>query len=123
MYQAKLLKLDDYIEEEVILEINGIEIVGFTSVCPYKLTPNKVYLVDLSLTFLEDSEMIEQCEERYGLEKIDEAYGYMLYGQVCGNAIDIGNGIKIQDNIFSENSYLNGHYIKIKADRLSIKFI
>ena len=59
-----------------------------------------------------------------GLEPaINNAYEYILYGQVCGGSIDIGNGIKIQDDIFHENSYLDGKYIKIRVDRLSVEFL
>lgn len=60
---------------------------------------------------------------QHNLERIDKTYEHILYGQVCGDSIDIGNGIKIQDDIFSENSYLDKQYVKIKVDRLSIEFI
>lgn len=123
MYQAKLLKLDELIEEEVLVEINGLQFVGFASVCPYKLTLNKIYQVNLGLTFLDGPEIIVLDEAQHNLERIDKTYEYILCGQICGDSIDIGNGIKIQDDIFSENSYLDKQYVKIKADRLSVEFI
>ena len=123
MYQAKLLKLDELIEEEVLVEINGLEFVGFSSVCPYKLVLNKIYPVNVGLTFLDGPEIIVLGKPQHNLERIDKTYGCILCGQVCDDSIDIGNGIEIQDDIFSENSYLNKQYIKIKADRLSVEFI
>lgn len=123
MYKAKLLKLDEFIEEEVLIEINGLQFVGFASICPYKPKINKVYPVKLGLTFLDGPEIIVLDEARHHIERIDKTYGYILCGQVCGDSIDIGNGIKIQDDIFGEYSYLNQQYIKIKVDRLSVEFI
>lgn len=123
MYQAKLLKLDEIIEEEVLVEINGLQFVGFASVCPYKLTLNKIYPVKLGLTFLDDPEIIELNEPEYSLKRINKTFKYILRGKICGESIDIGNGIKIQDDIFKEDSYLDKQYVEIKIDRLSVEFI
>lgn len=123
MYHAKLLKLDEYIEEKVTVEIKGIQFIGFASICPYKVVPNKIYPVELSLTILDDIEIFELNEPQYGLERTNEACGYMVYGQVCGDCIDIGNGLKIQDNIFNEFTYLNSKYVKIRVDRLAVEFL
>ncbi len=123
MYQARLLKLNKLIEEEVTIDINGVEIVGFVNVCPYKIIPNNVYSVDIHLTFLDGPELIEKEGKRYGLERVGSSYKYILYGKVSGSCIDIGKGIKIEDDIFKQNSYLNGHFIEIRPDRLAIEFI
>lgn len=123
MYQAKILKLDELIEEEVLVEVNGLQFVGFASLCPYNLEINKIYPVNLGLTFLDGPEIIVLDGEQHSLERIDNTYEYILYGQVCGDTIDIGHGIKIQDDIFSQNSYLDNQYVKIKAERLSVEFI
>lgn len=123
MYQAKLIELSNFIEEEVTLKINGIKITGFASICPYKLILNKTYFVNISLTFLDGPEIIELSESKYGLERIDKTYGYILYGQICGDRLDIGSGIKIQDDLFNEYSYLDGQFIKIKVDRLAVEFL
>jgi hypothetical protein len=123
MYQAKLLKLDDLIEEEVTVEVNGLQFVGFASVCPYKIMSNMIYPINIGLTFLDGPDIIELHEPQPSLERIDMTYGYILSGQVCGDSIDIGNGIKIQDDIFNESPYLDGQFIKIRVDRLSVEFI
>ncbi|MHB1220437.1 MAG: hypothetical protein ACYC0J_00360 [Gammaproteobacteria bacterium] len=123
MYQAKLLKINEQIEEEVTLEINFLQFVGFAYIRPYKIKINESYPVILSLTILDDPEIVELGEPRTSFEIIKDTYGYVLYGKICDDKIDIGNGIKIQDDIFIENSYLNGKYIKMKIDRLAIEFI
>ncbi len=123
MFQAKLIRLNNIIEEEVTVEINNIQIVGFASVCPYKLDINTIYSVNIELTILDDIELVELDNSQYALERIGDGYSYILCGQVCGNCIDVGHGIKIRDDMFNKISYLDGHFIKIKVDRLSIEFI
>jgi hypothetical protein len=123
MYQAKLIRLSNLIEEEVTLEIDGFKIIGFANICPYEIILNQVYPVNISLTFLDGPEIIELDESKHGIERIDNTFRYILYGQVCGNSIDIGKGLKIQDDIFSKSSYLNKKFIRLKVDRLAIEFI
>lgn len=77
----------------------------------------------MSLTILDDTEILELYEPRQTLKRINDTYQYILYGQVCDDTIDIGNGIKIQEDIFRENSYLKGKYIQIKMDRIAIEFL
>lgn len=125
MYQAKLLKLDDSIEEEVLLEINGLQFIGFTNISHYPhLVVNKIYHVNLDLTIFDDPELVILNEPQKGIEKLDKNYyGYILRGQVCGNCIDIGNGIKIQDDMFEEYTYLDTQYVKIKVDRIGVELL
>lgn len=121
-YNAKLLALSDSIEEEVTIDIKGVVIVGFSTVCPYRISPGKVYPVGLSLTFL-DGEDIEVSEEKYSLERIGDTYRYTLFGKVIDGALDVGNNIKIDDEYFKENSYLEGSFVKVIVDRISVDFL
>lgn len=123
MYQAKLLKQDPCIEEKVILEINGMKIIGFSNICPYNIEEGHTYPIEISLTILDDPEITEESGNKYGAEQINNSFQYILFGKVKDNKIDIGNNIKIEDDIFEEASYLNGLFIKIKVDRLAIEFI
>lgn len=123
MYQAKLIKVDSHVEEEVSLEVNGLRLVGFASICPYQLTPNNIYPVNISLTILDGYELKEIDKPIYSLERINDTFRYIIQGKICGDSIDLGNGVKIQDEIFEENSYLDEHFIQIIVDRLSIEFI
>lgn len=124
MYIAKLLNRNELLEEEIFIEINSIVIDGFMEICPYEhIYKNKHYPVELYLTFLNSSEFTEIECERYGLEKFGTAFGYILYGKVEGDSINIGNGIKIKDDIFKEYSYLDGKFVKLKVDRIGVEFL
>jgi hypothetical protein len=122
-YNAKLLSLSTSIEEEVTVDIAGSVIVGFSTVCPYKISANNIYPVELGLTFLEGEEIDEVSEEKYGLERVGDTYQYMLFGKVSDGAVDIGKGIKIADEYFKVNTYLEGSFVKVAADRITIDFL
>jgi hypothetical protein len=47
----------------------------------------------------------------------------MLFGKVSDGAVDIGKGIKIADEYFKENTYLEGSFVKVAADRITIDFL
>ncbi|MBQ4880116.1 hypothetical protein J8M21_23165 [Pseudoalteromonas luteoviolacea] len=55
-YNAKVLGLNSDIEEEVTLEVNGIELTCFAGVCPYKLTIGQEYPVTFEMLDFELSE-------------------------------------------------------------------
>lgn len=120
---AKVVKLDSYIEEEVLLEINGIQITCFICLCPYRLEEGKTYPVELSFVFLDDETFKEIQIEKYEVKKLDNAgFKYKLTGKVVEGCLDIGNGIKIEDEMFEEFKYLEGSFIELIVDRISVDF-
>lgn len=54
VYTALVKRLDPQIEEEVTLEIEGIEFTGFSFICPYKIEVGKSYSVSLGFTILNE---------------------------------------------------------------------
>ncbi len=123
IYTVYLKGVNEYIEEEVIIDINGVEIVGFSSTYPYKIEVEKSYPVELELIFLDSEDFKEIKEEIYSIEKIDNAYSYRLRGKVINGSIDIGSNILIEDEIFKEYAYLNGLFVELVVDRISVNFI
>lgn len=124
-YQAKILELSDMIEEEVVVDINGLKFTGFASVMPYKVELNKTYPVELGLVILDEEEIIEldDLNEKKELIRIGDSFKYTVFGKIYDDTIDVGHDIRIQDDIFHDLSYLKNKYIKIKVDRLAIYFI
>ena len=120
---AKVIKLDQSIEEEVLLDIDGILITCFICLCPYKLEEGKMYPVELSFVFLDDEIFKEIDDEKYGLRKIDDGFKYKLTGKVENHALDVGHGIRIEDEMFDEYTYLDGRFIELLVDRISVEFI
>jgi hypothetical protein len=123
MYQATLLKLNPLMEEEVLLDINGVKLVGFSTICPYKIVPGNVYFVRLYLIYLDGVEVNELDNQEYGAIQVDDTYKYFLKGRVIGSYLDIGNGIKIKEEYFEKHPYLNGKYVMLKIDRFGVEFL
>ena len=44
-------KIDELIEEEVTININGVVFTGFSTVCPYKIEEGKIILLFSTLQF------------------------------------------------------------------------
>lgn len=122
--KGKVIKLSPVIEEEVILEVNGIQIEAFICMCPYTIEENKTYNIELNLVFLDDEKFDEISYEKYDMQKIDgDGYAYKLTGKVKDGSLDIGGQIKIADEMFAEYKYLDGTFIEIEVDRISVDFI
>ncbi|MCG8399404.1 hypothetical protein LWS67_23235, partial [Bacillus atrophaeus] len=54
IYKALVKGIDPHIEEEVILEIEGVEFTGFSSVYPYEIEVGKKYPVLVGFTILDE---------------------------------------------------------------------
>ncbi|MEC1290304.1 hypothetical protein [Bacillus mojavensis] len=123
IYRALVKKLDPHIEEEVILEIEGIEFTGFSSVCPYEIEVGKKYPVLVGFTILDELVIRESIEKTKELERIGLGYQYYIRGVLQEDSIDAGIVLTDEDEYFSEYPYLIGEHVEIKVDRISVEFL
>ncbi|UQZ47913.1 hypothetical protein M1D69_01110 [Bacillus sp. PK3-037] len=123
IYKALVKKLDPHIEEEVILEIEGIEFTGFSSVCPYEIEVGKKYPVLVGFTILDELVIRESIEKTKELERIGLGYQYYIRGVLQEDSIDAGIVLTDEDEYFSEYPYLIGEHVEIKVDRISVEFL
>ncbi len=70
VYMALVKRLDPQIEEEVIIEIEGIEFTGFAFICPYKIEVGKSYPVSIGFTILNELMIREIQGEKKEIEWI-----------------------------------------------------
>lgn len=122
-YIAKVIRLNPEVEEEVTVDINGIEVTCFAGLCPYAIEVNKEYPV--MFEFL-DYELIEEGSdvehENPYIKRLGKGYSYELGGWLSGDVIDFG--IKIQEELLGiDHAYLDGKYIRLLIDRLDIEFM
>ncbi|MDQ1852460.1 hypothetical protein [Bacillus stercoris] len=122
IYKALIKKLDPHIEEEVILEIEGIEFTGFSSVCPYEIEVGKKYPVLVGFTSLDELVIRESIEKTKELEQIGLGYQYYIRGILQEDSIDAGIVLTDEDEYFSEYPHLIGEHVEIKVDRISVEF-
>jgi len=123
IYNAFVKGLDPHIEEEVTLEIEGIEFTGFSSVCPYEIEEGKKYPVLVGFTILDELVIRENKEKTKELERIGLGYQYYIRGILQEDSIDAGIVLTDEDEYFSEYPYLIGEHVEIKVDRISVEFL
>ncbi|MBL4966715.1 hypothetical protein [Bacillus halotolerans] len=123
IYKALVKGIDPHIEEEVILEVEGVEFTGFSSVYPYEIEVGKKYPVLVGFTILDELVIRENKEETKELERIGLGYQYYIRGVLQENSIDAGFVLTDEDEYFSEYPYLIGEHVEIKVDRVSIEFL
>ena len=114
---------DDY---EYYIEINEQKIVVFNDWgSPYLLNPGGLYPVEFSFFYNDDSKTEINDTSRYGFEKIrDIGYEYYIYGKFYDGKLDLGNGFIIDEGKDEEyDNYFEGHFIKMKVDRIDMRFL
>lgn len=122
-YHALVKAVDPIVEEEVTLEINGVEVVAFVTICPYQIEVGQRYPVMVGFTILDDLEIHEMNGECKELERIESSYQYIVRGLLIEESIDAGIIISDEDDYFSDYRYLNGQYVELKVDRISVEFL
>lgn len=123
VYTALVKRLDPQIEEEVTIEIEGIEFTGFAFICPYKIEVGKSYPVSIGFTILNELMIREIKGEKKEIERIGLGYEYYIRGLLHEDNIDAGLVFTDDDEYFSDYPELMDKYIEIKVDRISIEFL
>lgn len=120
MKQVALLKsIDNCIEEEVLLEINGIEITGFANYYPYAIHIGQKY--NVSLTMFTDCDISVSKVKTKELRKTNEGFGYFIRGEMLAGGL-IDAGIILEEEYFAQYEYLIGEYVEIEVDRIDVEF-
>ncbi|MQR94643.1 hypothetical protein [Fictibacillus phosphorivorans] len=123
VYTALVKRLDPQIEEEVTIEIEGIEYTGFAFICPYKIEVGKSYPVSIGFTILNELMIREIQGEKKEIERIGLGYEYYIRGLLHEDKIDAGLVFTDDDEYFFDYPELMDKYIEKKVDRISIEFL
>lgn len=120
-YQAKLLQLDEDIEEWGRFLINGIELVCFIDYVQCKLEIGKSYSVELDYQIF-DEYLIDLVEENanMGFIHINDTFQYDLFGVFRGNIFSVQSIDFIDDYLLSNFTYLENKIIHLSVNRLDI---
>lgn len=122
-HYAKIIALNEDIEEEVILSFGDKEICCFVDSAPYELIENNVYLVELGLSFLNEEVISESDRKMVSFNRISESFSYEIIGFLSGDQL-ITDGVIFQDEIFQkEFSFLDSKYVILQPDRISVSFL
>ena len=123
IYSSKILRLDDNIEEEAVLLIEGVSLTCFVNVCPYPIKEELVYPVDLHLWSLEGLELAEALEnEPSAICRIGTGFSHSLTGRLNKGRLEVGALVFEEPEFSDEFQYLEGKMVRIIADRLVAEF-
>lgn len=121
-YNALVKKIGDDVEEEVMLSLNGFEITCFAGICPYQIEEGKEYPVSFELMVFNDYCVEEAQEKVSSLERIGSGFSYWVVGKLKDGTIN--SPIPFKDEILlSDFGYLDGKYVRVKADRIDVEFL
>ncbi|GIN95562.1 hypothetical protein J6TS1_14320 [Siminovitchia terrae] len=123
VYTALVKRLDPQIEEEVTIEIEGIEFTGFAFICPYKIEVGKSYHVSIGFTILDELMIREIQGEKKEIERIGLGYEYYIRGLLHEDTIDAGIVFTDEDEYFYEHPELVEKNVEMRVDRISIEFL
>lgn len=117
--QVELVGIDDLIEEEVKVKINGIYLDCFAGTCPFELKIGGKYEVVFSCS---DFEIEESTSSVCSIERLNDSYSYKINGLLNNGVID--SVITISDYYLSDSySYLDGMAVSMIVERLDIEFL
>ncbi|WP_304335216.1 hypothetical protein [Conchiformibius steedae] len=120
-YKAKLVKLDEHIEELGFFIINGIELLCFISYVTFQLELNKEYLVEINYQIFNEYN-VNPIPEQYEMDfkNINNSLNYYLYGSFKENIFSVGS-IQFVDKFLLNNfSSLENKNIRLFIDRLEV---
>jgi hypothetical protein len=122
-YLALVKGLDPHIEEEVTLEVQGIEFTGFAFICPYEIELGKKYPVSIGFTILDGLEIREISDSKKEFERIGTSFQYYIRGILNEDSIDAGIVISDDDEYFANYPDLIGKAVEFQVDRISVEFL
>lgn len=124
IYEALVLRVDDDIEEEVILRIGGIELACFASVCPYNIEVGLSYPVELRPMVFDDYNVSELPDGTPpSIDRVGTGFAYVITGKLSGSCLESG-GLVIEDEVLQRDfGYLEGKVIAMKIDRIDVEFL
>lgn len=119
--KAKVIVLNEHVDEDVTLLVEGTVINCFVSYCPHKIKVGETYDVELTLNLSDDYE-IERVQPREILvEKTDCGYCYFLYGELHNEIFLTFTPLNDED-VHYEHPECNEHFIKLKVQRIDASF-
>ncbi|WP_205781154.1 hypothetical protein [Methylocaldum sp. SAD2] len=124
IYQALVLRVDEDIEEEVLLRVGDIELACFASVCPYKIEVGLSYPVELHPVVFDDYSVTALPDETQpAVTRVGTGFAYVVTGKLSGDCLESG-GLVIEDEVLQRDfGYLEGKMITMKIDRMDVEFL
>jgi hypothetical protein len=124
IYQAKILYINENVEEEVMLQIGNTILTCFASVCPYVIEVNSTYPVELSLQIFSDDCFVKEVSDdtEPSIVRLGNAFAYVITGRLNGRSLESGRLAFEDDWFLSDFGYLDEKMVAVQVDRIDADF-
>lgn len=119
--KAQVVALNEHVEEDVTLLIDGTIVNCFVSFCPYQIKVGNTYDVELTINLSDDYEVSKVDEVDRMAEQTGRGYAYLLFGRLCGEMFHTFTPLSDQD-LHYEHPELNGQFIRLEVERIDVSF-
>lgn len=122
MFNAKLVKISELDEQEVVLKVNNEEITCCAVACPYPIKIGSYYPVELEVQFTEIPAVQEANRKEYKIQKVGRGYQYRLQGKLQDNFLNLGSfSLKIDE--LEQFRQFNGKFIELTVHGIWAAFL
>jgi len=123
IYQAKVLRLNENDEEEVMLQIGNTELTCFSSSYSCEKKVGSSYPVELNLLVLDDY-VVEKLpdDSEPSLVRIGDTFAYVITGRLNGRCLESGELTFEDDMLLTDFGYLDRKMVALKVDRIDADF-
>jgi len=123
IYQAKILRVDEPVEGEIMLQVGGIELTCFAYFHPCWIKVGSSYPVGFNLLVLNDYVVEEVSDEsKPSIIRLGNTFAHVITGRLSGRCLESGELTFEDDVLLSDFSYLDGKMVVIKVDRIDADF-
>lgn len=120
--KATVVAIDELIDEEVTLLVDGTLVTCFASYLPYEVEVGRTYAVELSLNLSEQYETQRVSSTTVLIERIGSSFSYVLYGTLNNNSFKTFTLLAV-DGIHHDHPDLNDSLIKLTVERIDVAFL
>jgi hypothetical protein len=119
IYQAKVLRLDESVEGEVMLQIGNTELTCFAY--NFAIEVGSSYPVELDLF---DDYTIEELpdDSEPSLVRVGNTFAYVITGRLNGRCLESGELTFEEDVLLSDFGYLDGKMVAMRVGRIDACF-
>lgn len=120
--KVTVVAIDDLIDEEVTLLIDGTLVTCFANYFPYEIEVGMTYAVELNLYLPEHYEVQRTISAEALIERIENSFSYVLYGALNDNIFKTFTALTI-DGVHHDHPDLNNSFIKLTVERIDVAFL
>ncbi len=117
--KAIVKKIDESLEEEVLLNISNVEITAFLGYSNFKICEGAEYEVNLSLMMFDDVIIRESSLSIKQITRLNESFKYRIIGVLQEDGV-LYSSIPFKEDVFLDYPHLWGKFIELEVDRIDV---